>query len=472
MRRMHIEQRRISRRLGVPTSQRGFTLVEVMVGGVVLVVGLVMSAQFFASAASRVLDSDIRSVLHQVATEELETIRGLPYGDVGTTDGFPRGNLSPDEDRSVQNLTLHIHREVIYWTDPSYSGPYPANYRRVTVTVSAVGRAGLAPVELVSNVAGGATGGALDIRVRDPRGNPIKDAFLSITNSYLVPSVNIHSSALRTDSQGHMLVPGLTPDPAGNYVVSASKSGYNTATEDGKVVQDGVATGVDLIIDKLCALVIKVFDTDGNPVEGLSIRVIGPEGFDQYVVTTAAGVTLADLRYATTAEQYVVSLEAGQGYDPQDVVIEDLQDGATQEVVFTVAMGGETVTTSTSTTSTTSTTGTTGTTGTTSTTSTTSTTLGKGSLRVTVYKPDKKSGGTTPVQGARVTLSDGQSASTNSSGWVFFDNLDLTTYGVSVTATNYQSYSGFVTIVSGANTLAVTLTPLSGGSGGGPPPTR
>lgn len=227
---------RIARRLARLRSQRGFSLAEVLVGGLVLVVGMVFIAQFFASAASRVLDSDIRSVLHQVATEDLETIRGMPYPDVGTTDGHPEGTLAPDEDRVVQNVTIHIHRDVIYWTDDSYEGPYPANYRRVTVTVSAVGRQGIQPVELVSNVAGGAEGGTLDITVTDVTGDPVEGAAIRITNTNLVPNVDIHSAALKTNNLGRMIVPGLEPDPTPSYVVTVSKSGYNTDFTDPAVV--------------------------------------------------------------------------------------------------------------------------------------------------------------------------------------------------------------------------------------------
>ena len=181
--------------------------------------------------------------------------------------------LLADEDRTVSNLPIHVHRDVVFWTDPTYDGPYPANYRRVTVTVSLVGDTSAAPVELTSNVAGGAEGGSLDITVTDTHGNPVPNARITITNSNLVPNVNINSSALLTNSEGRLLVPGLKPDASGGYFVSASKSGYNTDRSDvGVVVNDGRPYSVvHLIIDELSNMVVHVVGSDGVEVAGLNL---------------------------------------------------------------------------------------------------------------------------------------------------------------------------------------------------------
>lgn len=420
----------------------GFSLIEVMVAGLVLVVGLVMMSQFFASAVGRVLDSELRSVLHQVATQDLEQIRGLPYEDVGTVDGHPAGVLAEDEDRTVENLTVKIHREIIYWTDESYEGPYPANYRRVTLTVAAVGYDRLAPVELTSNVAGGAPGGSLDITVTDLQGTPVRDARIVITNDNLAPHVNIQTAALKTDSQGHILVPGLTPDNTPNYFVSVSKPGYNEdATDPGVVVQDGLPyTVVQLTIDRLASLRVRVIDTAGEPVEGLSVSVIGPAGFDEEFVSSAEGTTYANIRYSTDLDPYIVWLLEGQGYEPlsQEVVLEP---GTSEEVVLTVPAGGPTTTTTESPGGTT-----------TSTASTTTTLPGAASLTVRVVKARDGS----PLNRAWVNL-EGQNKITNRDGYVYFSPLELRTYSIVVTKNSYNDYRGDV-VVSGATQVEIALT--------------
>jgi Tfp pilus assembly protein PilE len=426
---------------------KGFTLVEVLVAGLVLVVGLVMMSQFFASAMGRVLDSDTRSILQQVAAQDIEQIRGLPYEKVGTDTGHPHGDLPASEDRTVQSVAVHIQREIIYWTDPSNTNlAYPANYKRVIVTVSEAGQNRLGPVELTTNVAGGAFGGTLDVWVTDVRGDPVPDALITITNNNLSPNVNISSSALRTNSAGHMMIPGLTPDPTPNYVVSVSRAGYNTDfTNPAVVVNEGTVTVVQLMIDLLATLSVHVVDTNGTPVSGLNLSVIGPDGFSQAVVSGGAdGVNFANIRYSTDLDPYVVRLLPGQGYDTLSQTIV-LEPGTTQEVVFTVPAGGPTTTTTLPPVTTSST----------SSTSTTSTTLsGSPSLTVTVLRADNEN----PIYRARVRLEGRDPLYTNSSGWVSFGSLQNGTYDITVTKNNYQDYQGTV-VVNGASVVVIHLTP-------------
>jgi len=405
-------------------------------------------SQFFASAAGRVLESDIRSVLHQVATQDIESIRGLEYNQVGTTDGHPQGVLAPDEDRMIQNTAVHIHREVIFWTDSAYSGPYPANYRRVTVSVSASGHAALAPVEMTTNVAGGVPGGTLDITVVDSQGIGVPDAQLVVTDTYLIPSVNITAAALRTDSNGHMIVPGLTPDQVEGYTVSVSKQGYNSDSDGPKVVVDGQITTYTLTIDRLSTMNISVIDTNGEPVEGLNFTIVGPEGFNQSFVSASSPTAFADIRFSTEGDPYIIRLLEGQGYDAQEQAIA-LTAGTTQDVVFTVPAGGPTTTTTLPPTTTT----TVGSTTTTSVASTTTTSTGAASLTVRVVRSD--TGGA--IWFARVALNPGgQVKYTNSSGYVTFTGLINQTYSLVITKNYYYDYRGDI-VVSGATNATIPL---------------
>ncbi len=424
-------------------SDAGFTLIEVMVAGIVLVIGLIAMSQFFASAMGRVMDSDIRSVLHQVATQDLESIRGLPYEDVGTATGHPAGVLADDAERTLDNVSVQIHREVIYWTDPSYTGPYPANYRRVTVTVSAVGHDRLAPVELTSNVAGGAPGGTLDITVTDLQGNPVPDAHILIENNNLWPHVKIDTPAVRTDNDGHMLVPGLTPDDTPNYYVKVSKTGYNEDwTDPMVVVQDGLPyTVLQFTIDRLADLTVRVQDTLGAPVENLNVSVIGPKGFAETTAVPGGGHTFPNIRYSTDLDPYIVRLLEGQGYDPvsEEVILEP---GSSREVVLTVPAGGPTTTTTVPPSTTTTTVG-----------PTTTTVPLAGSLTVRVVRSTNGN----PVRRAWVNL-EGQTMLTTDDGYASFSPLDNRTYSIVVTKNNFYDYRGSV-VVQGSTSVQIPLVP-------------
>jgi hypothetical protein len=429
-------------RLARVRSQRGFSLVELMVGGMVLVVGLIMLSQFFASAAARVMESDIRSVLHQVATEELEIIRGLPYTDVGTTSGHPQGVLVADEDRTVDITKVHIHRSVVYWTDPSYEtgGPYPANYRRVTVKVSAVGQSALDPVELVSNLAGGTTGGTILVKVQDSQGLPVEGANFTIVDDHLVPPVSITSSDMVTNDLGIMLVPGLKVDDSGNYVVEATKSGYSTDSKTEFGVMEGTSTEVVLTIDKLSAMVIRVVDSGtGADVAGVNLSITGPQTPLETVVSAAGGVVRDKLRFSTSDNPYVVTLLPNQGYASEQQSVA-LPADSTLEVVFYVTAGSGTTTTTAGS-------------GTTTTVAPTTTTVGTGgSLQVTVISSATHN----PLKNAWVNL-EGQTRKSGWDGIVTFQGLELRAYDIDVTKNDYAVYSGTVTIT-GATTVTIELT--------------
>ncbi len=314
--------RGLATRIGGGDREQGFSLVEVMVAVVLLSVCLIGMAQFFASAGDRVMDSETRSLLHQIASQEIEDIRALPYEDIGVEGGNPAGALEASEDKTVEDLSVRITREIRYVTDASYSGPYPANYRRVTIIVRATGYDDLDPMQLSTIIAGGAEGGALDITVTNLAGEPVADASLQITNDHLLPHVDIHDSATRTDSQGHLLVPGLEPDDTNSYYVVATKSGYDSAaTPEGQVVVKGTPfTVVQLIIDELSTLTIHLTNGSGAPLAGVALTLTGylsfdPWTFSQEVITDENGyATLENIRYATSLQPYIIQTSAA--YDP------------------------------------------------------------------------------------------------------------------------------------------------------------
>lgn len=323
---------RMTRRL---RGEKGFSLIEVLIGGVVLAVGLVMITQFFASAASRVLVSDVRSVMSQVANQQLEAIRSMDYEDVGVAGGWPAGTLVPDETITVSNVDLEITRQVTTWTDSSYSGPQLFNYRRVTITVTAVDHPELSPVVLTTNVAGGQDGGTLDITVTDVAGNPVEDAQLTITNTHLIPNINISSLDTRTDANGRLVLPGLPPDATAAYVVTATKSGYSTASSSPSVLVSGTPyTVIHLTIDQLSNLTVSVVDGGGHAVTGLNLTITGPSSFSQSFVSGSSPTTFYGIRYSTDTDPYIVNLLSGQGYVAQQQAI-TLNPNSTQNLVLT-----------------------------------------------------------------------------------------------------------------------------------------
>ena len=330
-----------------PGPDAGFTLLEVLMAGLIMVVGVFALAGFFATSAGRVLDSNTRSLMTNVAQQELETVRSLQYQDVGTVGGDPSGTLLSTENRTVEGRPLVITRGVIYWQDPSYSGPYPANYRRVTITVGLANQTRLQPVQLQTIVAGGATGGTINVTILNVAGAGVPNAQLAITNTNLVPTVNINAPAVHTNSQGKLQVPGLTPDPSGGYKVSSSLTGYYTATlKTGVVVGLGQPfTSVTMTMDQVSTLVLHVQDQNGVARAGVSLTIKGWVSasdnttwtFNQTATTDSTGaVTLPNIRFSTNTEPYLV--QAGSTPDTR-LALRSGQQALTVDHTVTVAAG-------------------------------------------------------------------------------------------------------------------------------------
>ena len=415
-----------------------------------------------SSTIGALLNSDVRTLMQQVASTEIENIRGLPYDDVGTKTGDPQGVLDATVTTTVKGVNFYITREVRFITDPSYvsGGPYPANYRRVTVRVSQVNNAKLKPVELTTNVAGGAAGGSLDVKVSDLAGNPVPDVLVVVTNSHLSPNVNIDDPAIRTDSQGHILIPGLTPDATTSYNVIANKSGYNSDAKLGLVVNDGLPyTVVQLYCQLLSNLVVHVYYADGTPASGLQLRVASPSApmvpltgwlnpNPQVFTTDATGtVVLPSIRYSTDSAPYIINMISplnpllwGKTPDPTTCV---LQAGANQTINWTLP---PTTTTTTVPPTTTTTAG------------GTTTTTRLATLTVHVVELDD-SGNQRTVTNASVTF-DGVTLSTGSTYHdVVFSNHRLGTFNIQVAESYHQTYSAMYNLT-GSTTLTVVLTPL------------
>jgi type II secretory pathway pseudopilin PulG len=411
-------------------SAAGFTLAEVLVACVVMLIGVLAIMGFFASSIARVLDSRTRSVLQQVATEDLEKIRALKYDDVGTTNGQPPGVLLAHEERTIQGVEVTIDRQVRFIQDASYTGPYPANYRRVAISVSEKGDNRLAPVEMTSNVAGGASGGSLNVTVQDSQGNPVPGVPIRVSDDHLVPHVNINDAATLTDSEGHLLIPGLTPDSTPSYVVTGTKTGYNTDDNaPGVVVNDGLPyTNVPLIMDRLSALIVHVLDPQGAPKPGVALTITGPKNFSWTGASDSAGtITLPDIRFAKSNDPYNVVVASGQGYEPVSKAVA-VDAGTTKEESLTLA---QMVTTTT----------------------TTPTAPRYGTLTITVVKDSNGQ----PIKNATVNLINGGGAkNTNNSGQVVYSGVLYGDYPLSVTKNNYVTYSTTVTI-NGSVSLTIRL---------------
>ncbi len=273
------------------SKQSGFTLIEALVG--VLVFGIIATAFYFS--INVVIDvSEINrrnTVATNLANEQLELLRNLPYANLGTLNGNPAGNLPAEQNQTVDNITYNIQTYISYIDDP-YDGVFPtdlysADYKRARIEVCWEGLSCPRPAVLISDfssttVETGAGTGVMQIFVQDANTQPVSNARVTITRSD--PAVNIEGF---TNSDGELVEPMLDPS-TNNYHVSASKTGLSTdytvpaslAIPDPDnpdvSILDGALTQVTLFIDQTSILNINTKHAiDNQPATDVPLKITG-----------------------------------------------------------------------------------------------------------------------------------------------------------------------------------------------------
>lgn len=141
-------------------AQLGFTLLEVLVGVSVFVVIVVSVYQGFAGVQWLVRLARLKITATELANEQIEIIRNLPYADVGISGGLPAGKVPPDQTLTRGGVTFRVEATIRTVDDPfdgtsggTPNDPTPADYKLVDLTVSCVTCQQLQPVAVTTIVA-------------------------------------------------------------------------------------------------------------------------------------------------------------------------------------------------------------------------------------------------------------------------------------------------------------------------------
>lgn len=433
---------------------RGFTLLEVLLGIVLLVFISVSLYTLFSFAINMIWESRVRINASAIANERIERARNLPYNSVGTIGGIPSGTLTQTQIVTMNNVPFTIQTSVIYIDDP-FDGTLDGNpndslntdYKRVRVMVTWPYRLTHTPVVMLTDIApkgieSTAGGGTLKITVLNSYGYPVSNADVHITNSGVTPAVDLTT---QTNSGGLVILPGAAPSN-NSYNIVVSKSGYSTDQTRAPTtslpapaiapvsVFLGQTSSVSFSID-----VVGVFNIttnsypSGNQVGSVSFKLSGSKsiGLDssglqvfKYLNTPSSDgggfVNLTDMEW----DSYTFSFATSTTYDlaginPINPVI--LSAGSTTPVAVYVSPKSD------------------------------------HSLLVAVKQADSAFVTEALVQIDRT----GYLATSTTPAWgqVFFRDIVTDQYNVSVTKSGFAPYSGQVT-VTGATQEVVTMTPL------------
>lgn|GEM_PF-2077109 len=276
----------IFRRLLLIKDEYGFTFADILVGLTILSLTLVSVVPLFALSAKVVATSEAELSAVNLANKELEKVRSLDYDSVGTVGGNPTGVVVADRDQTFDDKLFHI-KTRINWVDGEFDGKHPddsdpRDYKKIVITVSWSGDIPANNDVQVSTLISReskervATGGNIEISVKDAAGNPLEDVHIQITTGPSSPTGDW------TDSEGKALFYLLDPsEEEGDYTVSASKDGWTVRPDDQNqtctVIINQTRT-LEFILAKPGGLEVNLFDPSGNLVgKHSSITLISTE---------------------------------------------------------------------------------------------------------------------------------------------------------------------------------------------------
>ncbi len=309
-----------------PERQSGYTLVELMVGIVLLTMIALSVFTLFSTLIRSTVVTKRKAVASTLAITQMETLRALPFNSLAVLGGpiYSTSYLPNTTTTTLNNVTYTIKTSIDYVDDafdgcgsypnlslkqlycrnypPPTGAPAtdtnPQDYKVAHVTVFGPGNVKLAEVDsqISARVAETAsTTGALFVRVLDENGNPLSGATVQVANTTVSPNINLSDTS---DSNGNAIFYGLPPDTSGfDYRVTGSLTNYSTLTTIAPsgsltptypsqqiLTQQSSFVTLTLKPQGTNSLVIETTDTNGNPLANMRVYVKG--GYKKYTLTT------------------------------------------------------------------------------------------------------------------------------------------------------------------------------------------
>ena len=215
----------------------GFSILEVAIAGAIFMLVSLGFLTMMMAATKTYVSSRDRTLGQEVATEQLEQARRMPWDQLGLVGGNPPGTIPASQSLVVDasGFTVTVVTSVSFVNDPIPGGiTTGANYKRVKVTVTAAGF-GSAPYTAETLIAP-PTQASLNTGVIKVT---VQDQVNAVPVSGATAKIKTGPSATRTDTTdtlGVATFAALTPTPLTGaqayYDVEASMTGYVAVPED------------------------------------------------------------------------------------------------------------------------------------------------------------------------------------------------------------------------------------------------
>jgi len=329
------------------TTSRGFTLAEVLVGTAIFLIVAGAAYGAFVSLLRLANASQANILAVELADEQFETIRNMPYTNVGLTNGIPQGVLPQTQTLARGGFTFIV--TLIIRNENLSTSTVQASSKLIEVDVACTSCQGsFTPVALTgqvspANLQSAGSGGAMTINVFDSNANPVQGTTVNMQSTAT-------SSITDTDTTNNNGILNVIGMPGGYqvYNVTATKSGYSTATTSPNLtVVNGQLTSASLEIDKLSTLTISSVSPTCSAVPNFNFNLTGTKTFagnllfSQNLVTNSSGsLTLNSM----IPDTYALLPKSGSSYDINGITPFSpfvLNAGSTQNLQLVVVPASE-----------------------------------------------------------------------------------------------------------------------------------
>lgn len=359
----HVENRNLK---GLAmSSSKGFTLMEMVVVTAVFAIISLAMYQGYSQILTTARILKVRAIATNVANEQIEIARNLPYDDVGTVGGIPSGIIPPVQTIVREGNTFTVTttaRNIDELFDGTIGGfpndLSPADNKLVEIEVSCalcqdfsnlVFNTHVAPESLESL----SSNGALRINVFDANGENIDLANVSLVNTAVSPNININDV---TGNNGMLMIVDAPPSVE-SYQITVTKPGYSTdktytinannpnPVKPHATVSQGQITSVSFTIDETstiavssvtdtCVAVPSVdFDLASATLIGTNPNVLKYD--DSHTTNSNGLLNLSNMEWGTYTVTPTDTAYDVVGFVPMNIF--DVTPGIAQDLKLTVA---------------------------------------------------------------------------------------------------------------------------------------
>jgi len=249
-----------------------------MVGIAIFLLVSISGYNLFTSLFQMANGNQSRIIATELADEQFEIIRNMPYSNIGIVSGIPKGTIVDNQsivrggiafnvDYTIRDLDLPFDGAFGSTTNNDLS---PADNKFVQITVTCPNCKNFQPVTIAGQIApknleNTSSNGALFVSVIDANGNPVKGANIHVAYTATTSPIIIDDT---TNNSGILQIVDVPPAIKA-YSVSVSKTGYSsdqtytanvsnpTPVKEPATIATQQLTQANFSIDKVSSLSIK-----------------------------------------------------------------------------------------------------------------------------------------------------------------------------------------------------------------------